>query len=115
MEKDELDIRMKRFNEIEDEIERLQTMAEKQADNYINAYNGEENVAKTNTNVAILVGIIVVAILSVLSTALGIISAILLLGFIYLISSNARGLKLGTNKTLSRIDELRHEQKDLDL
>jgi hypothetical protein len=109
MEKYQLENRMKRFKEIEDEIERLQTLAEKQASNHIDAYNGKENVTKTNTNAVILVGIVVVAILSALSTAVGIISAILLFGVIYIISSNASSLKLDMNKTLSKIDELRSE------
>lgn len=113
MDNAELKIRMKRFNEIEDEIARLKALAETQNVNYADAYNGQNNKTKTNTNAVVFAGAIVVAILSVLSVAAGIVAGILLFGFIFIINTTVKDLRAEATTTLARIDQLRSEQNNL--
>lgn len=115
MDEAELKLRMKRFNEIEDEIERLRSLAEAQAGNYSDARNGKDNMTKTNTTAVIVGGVIVVAIVSAFSTGLGVVGAILLLALIYVVNSSVTDLKTEATDTLAKIDQLRSEQNKLGL
>jgi len=103
--------RIKRFNEIEDEIDRLRTIADSQAGQYIDGYEGKNN----NNNTALLIGFVIVLVCSALNIALGIISGVGLAFFIYTVSSSNTALQNNMNNTLSRIDALKDEQAKLDL
>lgn len=105
----DLKSRVARFNEIEDEIERLRGAANSQAGNFLDSYND-------SSNTWILVGgVIATAILSALNIVLGI-CALIFLGFmLYGQNSIASGHKSNMNQTLAKIDELRAEQRRLNL
>jgi hypothetical protein len=100
---------VKRFNEIEAEIEHLRAEAKNQADDFSYAYEGKRD----NSNFLLFVGAIAVVILSAISIKAGVFAALIYALLVYAQHTSAEHHKTKVIEKLAAIDKLRAEQQKL--
>jgi hypothetical protein len=98
-----------RFNQIEQEIQELRLIADEQAGEFLDAYDGK----KDNTNLVAGVGLLIVVLLSVMHVAFGILGAMCLGVYLYSVHVRNTEMKNRVHATQARIAELRDEQDKL--
>ena len=98
-----------RFSQIDQEIQELRFIADHQAGEFLDAYDGK----KDNTNLVAGVGLLIVVLLSVIHLAFGILGAMIYGAYLYSVHARNTELKNRVHATQARIAELRDEQDKL--